>query len=87
MRNTHKILQRKPPIQLNQKNILRKNVEQIVDIIAEWKLAIGLEARAALRPHQEQRRTRNVFPPHHEIRAELPEIEIRIGKRIIRRTV
>ena len=29
------ILQRKPPVQLNQKNILRKNIEQIADVVAE----------------------------------------------------
>jgi len=58
------------------------DAEEIVQPFAEGEAAERPVSSAVLGPDEEQRRAGLVFPPHHEIGAELTEIEIGIVESI-----
>src|SRR5881396_4156560 len=74
-----------PPVRyFHQEDVVRLSVQQPIHRLAELEVADVLVVRAALRPHEEDRRAREVLPPQHGVAAQRYEVEVGIaeGERI-----
>jgi hypothetical protein len=73
--------------ELDQKDVVRMETEEVVEAASEIERPVPERARPALGPDDVKGGARDVFPAQDEVRAELAEIEIRVGEGVISVTV
>src|SRR6476620_8004564 len=65
----------------DQENIVGVRREECIPVATEPEITDRFSVRAALLPHEEERRSRMVFPAQHGVAAESAEIEVGIEER------
>jgi len=82
-----RVLEREAVTKLDKENVLGVGVEKVVEAVAKGEPAGLVITRPALRPDEVEDRAGPIFPADDQVRAELEEIEVGIGERIVGQAV